>query len=98
MADRICSIPCCGRAHYARGLCHRCYQRARANGMGVAERPSYEARFWAKVDKRGPVSDYRPDLGPCWLWIAGDSRGYGLATSPTGRFMRKAHRLAYEML
>jgi hypothetical protein len=25
-------------------------------------------RFWARVDKNGPVPAHRPDLGPCWLW------------------------------
>lgn len=34
-------------------------------------------RFWAKVDRAGPV--IRPDLGPCWVWTAGrDQDGYGL--------------------
>lgn len=34
-------------------------------------------RFWAKVDKNGPVSEYRPDLGQCWLWLGGiSSDGY----------------------
>lgn len=29
-----------------------------------------EERFWAKVDKNGPMPEGRPDLGPCWLWTA----------------------------
>lgn len=36
------------------------------------------ARFWAKVDKNGPVPAHAPDLGPCWLWTASTSKeGYG---------------------
>lgn len=27
-AARVCSIPGCGRAHYSRGYCRRCYERA----------------------------------------------------------------------
>lgn len=27
-------------------------------------------RFWAKVNRDGPVSPHRPDLGACWLWTA----------------------------
>lgn len=32
-------------------------------------------RFWAKVDKNGPVLE--PKLGPCWVWTAGKQQGYG---------------------
>ncbi len=34
--------------------------------------------FWSKVDTNGPVPNFRPDLGPCFLWTAFcDPRGYG---------------------
>jgi len=36
------------------------------------------AAFWVKVDKDGPIPQYRPDLGPCWLWAASlNYAGYG---------------------
>lgn len=36
-----------------------------------------EDRFWAKVNKDGPV--IRTDLGPCWVWTAGvNDTGYGI--------------------
>jgi uncharacterized protein (DUF433 family) len=37
-----------------------------------------EVRFWAKVDKRGPVPSHLPKLGRCWVWTAakGGSLGY----------------------
>lgn len=36
-----------------------------------------EARFWAKVNKNGPV--IRPELGACWIWTgATHSFGYGV--------------------
>lgn len=48
-------------------------------------------RFWPKVDKAGPVPECRPDLGPCWIWLAApDGKGYG-AFSLTGRKITKAH-------
>lgn len=25
-------------------------------------------RFWSLVDRDGPIPEYRPDLGPCWIW------------------------------
>ena len=37
-----------------------------------------EVRFWAKVNKNGPVPRHRPELGPCWVWTgARSSDGYG---------------------
>lgn len=48
-----------------------------------------QARFWAKVDRRGPSE--------CWLWKASCSTdGYGQFRAE-GRCIR-AHRLAYELL
>lgn len=38
-----------------------------------------ELRFFEKVDRHGPVSTFRPDLGPCHIWTAGKTTGnYGL--------------------
>jgi hypothetical protein len=35
-----------------------------------------EQVFWSKVNKNGPI--IRPELGPCWIWIAGENgSGYG---------------------
>lgn len=54
-------------------------------------------RFWAKVDKNGPTSDYRPDLGPCWLWVCGlDRDGYGRFWDRDREL--RAHRWAYQFL
>ena len=52
------------------------------------------ARFWAKIDRNGPIPAHRPDLGPCFLWTRSLTVGYGrLRIHPYGRFL--AHRLAY---
>lgn len=54
-------------------------------------------RFWAKVNFDGPVPDYDPSLGPCWLWTASrDGKGYGKFYLH-GRLW-PAHRLAYEQI
>lgn len=58
---------------------------------------SLEQRFWAKVNKDGPVPTHRPELGPCWLWTA------DIINSGYGRIGRDgktalAHRVAYELL
>ena len=56
-----------------------------------------EERFWAKVEKSGPVPDYRPELGPCWLWT-GRPTHYGYGNLKVARRDVYAHRFAYELL
>ena len=52
-------------------------------------------RFWAKVDKNGPVPAHRTDLGPCWLWTASfSSKGYGKIGVAVGGW-DFAHRIAF---
>src|SRR6266550_4607552 len=63
------------------------------------ERAPAHSRFWAKVDRDGPLSKYRPDLGPCWIWTGAKSGERG--TPLYGAFVwdRKtggAHRFSYE--
>lgn len=31
-----------------------------------------EERFWAKVDRNGPVPEHCPEIGPCWIWTRRD--------------------------
>lgn len=66
---------------------------------GVKPTPLME-RFWAKVNKDGPV--VRPELGPCWLWTGSCTKaGYGMISSGTrterGNYLPLyAHRVSYE--
>lgn len=96
---RLCEIDGCGRNHYARGFCSMHYRRLRRTGTTDTPPRSlpFKERFWAKVDRDGPVPEHRPDLGPCWLWAAGLNRdGYGrFGVSGT---KLGAHRVAYELL
>ena len=65
-------------------------------------------RFWAKVNKNGPVPANRPELGPCWLWLGclgkpskGGANGYGrfyLATDSGPYRQVQAHTYAYTLL
>src|SRR5687767_3489091 len=56
--------------------------------------PDPLVRFWAKVNKNGPIPEHRPDLGPCWLWTAALTKGYGQFRL-NGR-MVYAYTFAYE--
>lgn len=47
-----------------------------------------EARFWSKVDRRGPDE--------CWPWVAPANKGYGRMRVGDGKVY--AHRFAYELL
>lgn len=51
-------------------------------------------RFWARVDKNGPVPPHRPDLGPCWVWTGGRSEGYGAMSNVNGKNLR-AHVVGF---
>lgn len=79
-----CSIPDCPKPRRARGWCVMHYRRWKLHGdpmvTSTPERVegSPAERFWAKVNKDGPVPENRPDLGPCWIWTGAKvSEGYG---------------------
>ena len=99
-----CSVSGCPKPAIARGWCNLHYRRFRRHGDVLATveprlawKGSPEARFWAKVNKDGPVPLNRPDLGPCWLWTAGlGGNGYGRFRA--NKRMTYAHRFAYELL
>lgn len=52
-----------------------------------------QGKYWAKVDRDGPIPAVRPELGPCWLWTAAkNKRGYG-SFSVNGRLIL-VHRIS----
>jgi len=57
-------------------------------------------RFWSRVDKAGPTSEHRPELGPCWIWLGQiNSWGYGRFQPELGKRNRKmAHKYLWESL
>lgn len=58
-------------------------------------------RFWAKVDKCGPPSDFNPALGVCWLWTGSRSGlGYGrfVDRNMPGPQQHPAHRWLYQQI
>lgn len=62
--------------------------------MGCRYPGTYEDRFWAKVNKDGPV--IRSELGACWEWTGSKSdRGYGNVWM--GERLIRAPRVAYEL-
>jgi hypothetical protein len=77
---------CCGakKRDNAR-LCKPCYLKSRP----------LEIRFWAKVNKNGPFSKERPELGRCWTWIGAiGSHGYGQIYDAKSKRMITAPRVS----
>lgn len=80
-----CSVDGCERdGKLTRGWCQMHYVRWIRYGDPLFVkyiRGDTMARFWSKVDRQGAIPDYRPDLGPCWLWTdSPNDDGYGIFT------------------
>lgn len=97
--NATCSVTDCSKPALIRGFCRPHYQRQRKHGTTDSLLPGFEARFWLKVDKDGPLPVARPDLGPCWIWTAGARHGYGSFSvgTRTRQQFKQAHRVAYEL-
>lgn len=64
------------------------------NNAAMAASRTPEERFWAMIDKNGPVPAHRPELGPCWVWTGKcDQQGYGVFHLDRRRTTR-AHRFS----
>jgi hypothetical protein len=98
-----CSEDGCEKPARTRGWCVMHYSRVLRHGRldGPTHRTirvPVEDRFWAKVDKDGPIPEHMPHLGQCWIWMAGcDGKGYGQFVLP-GRRRVQAHRWRWEQL
>lgn len=93
-----CSVEGCERRAESRGWCSSHYTQWRTGREISGPFTETEVdRFWLKVNRDGPVSEHRPDLGRCWLWTnVLDSKGYG-RWSPSKHTIdeQMAHRRAY---
>lgn len=56
-----------------------------------------EGKFWSNINKDGPIPPEHPELGPCWLWTAGKSSGYGLIRASGQVIPIYAHRYSWEL-
>lgn len=101
-----CKVDGCSVTSTSLGMCRIHYNRWKRRGgdltvimpTGQTARPPVE-RFWPKVNKNGPIPDYRPDLGPCWLWTASLRwNGYGHFSTGVGSKSTVAHKFCYELL
>jgi hypothetical protein len=64
---------------------------------GKYSRLEPQERFWNKVDKCGPIPEFRPDLGQCWIWVGAiQSNGYGTWAEHLHGRQTSAHRFSWE--
>lgn len=81
--EKLCTVDGCSNKFSCKGFCNKHYLRFKKHGTPTPHRPTFEERFWSKVEK----------TDGCWNWIAGQlATGYG---SFDGN--KKAHRVSYEM-
>lgn len=61
--------------------------------------PTFEERFWAKVNKNGPIPTHQPELGPCWVWTGSTNQCcYGLfGIGGSGNIM-VAHKVYWKII
>ena len=80
-------------------MCNACYLRY-VRSTPLAERPPVAKatdldRFFSFVNRMGPVARNNPELGRCWLWGGGTTRGYGIFWA--GGKSNRAHVWSYKM-
>lgn len=102
-----CSVGYCTKdaINKSKVLCGNHLARLRAGREDWNQKSMYEKteveRFWEKVDKSGPISDYAPHLGECWIWTGsktttpGGSQYGGFRCLELGGSTTSAHRVSY---
>jgi hypothetical protein len=83
-ADECLAEPDCQNPIYGRGMCSKHWQQARkgkrpfvlASQVSLPRTATQDERFWAKVDKNGPMCAHTGTN--CWTWTAATmDNGYG---------------------
>lgn len=83
----------CAEPVHGLDLCKKHYRRMTVYGETTKPR---ERRFWAKIDKNGPVPAHRPGLGPCWIYTGYIDRKTGYGQFGGGKGTNLPHRIAYQ--
>jgi hypothetical protein len=83
-----------------RGYCSKHHARWLKYGDPLAILDQGAPRFWARVNKDGPVPAAAPHLGPCWLWtgtVGGGGYGQANWTPDRANPGTLAHRVSYAL-
>jgi hypothetical protein len=77
-----------GMGIYCSRSCHYAHKRS-------LPKPDFSARFWAKVDKNGPLWEGGTH---CWIWTGYiDNHGYGRFTISRQKSAVHAYKVAYSL-
>ncbi len=97
-----CAVDDCTTSARSRGWCQKHYYRWLNNGDPLVVRQKGKVRVdvfdrtMARVNKSGPVSPIRPDLGPCWIWTGCLNRqGYGQVNVGLREGRALVHRVVF---
>jgi hypothetical protein len=91
----LCGETGCPRPARKRGRCNTHYEQLRRAGLLEVREKDPVLRFWSHIDREGP-EPVNGTPGRCWLWTASTANGYG-QVDIFGQ-LRRAHRVAYELL
>lgn len=94
---QCCSIDDCDRAVASRGWCKAHYKRWMRTGDPAHEFPSVGDRWIAKINQAGPLPEFAPHLGPCWIWT-GTVGTHGYGQFKIAGWPYAAHRFTYELM
>lgn len=92
-----CTHQGCSAPAVTRDLCRKHYDHLKNAGLlTLLPKLTMEERFWAKVDKNGPLPDLLPELGHCWIWTGGvEGDGYGQFYIDHARPAARSHIVAW---
>lgn len=94
----MCVLGCEKPETAAKGLCWTHYHRLRKYGSVdtfYALRGPLEKRLRLYTDKNGPIPEYAPHLGHCWIWT-GSKSSLGYGQIKVNGHIRYAHRIVWE--
>jgi hypothetical protein len=97
MDHRTCSLPDCSGKHYAKGLCHRHYQRQWKRGAPeapVATAASLALVAQRRIRARARIEDHGYETG-CWVSTRSTVSAAGYTKMHFHGQMWLTHRLAY---
>jgi HNH endonuclease len=95
-AENIAEMIARGRNPFGERHWTKCGARPRGKPK---RKPTLEERFWAMVNKNGPVPRHCPRLGNCWVWIGSTNQcGYGLFGIGGSGHTMVAHKVHWKLL
>lgn len=89
---RLCEVDGCLKKHHGKGKCREHFEAAHIANRLPKPRPILAERFWAVIDKDGPVQPHMNTS--CWLFTGkSENNGYGVVG--VGKKNHVAHHVSW---